>query len=140
MKPPPPWPFALARRATALLFWPLMVGATGTMAILLAFLLAGNMALIGGIAFVLVAIAAGLLWAVRHYRWRTPPLDALRSVVSAVLMLGTAINLPLGIAAFSPAGIDDLRVLAALAASALGQVATFAAYRWSMAERRPDWP
>jgi hypothetical protein len=117
-----------------------MVGATGTMAILLAFLLAGNIALIGGVALVLVAIAAGLLWAVRHYRWRTPPLDALRSVVSAVLMLGTATNLPLGIAAFSPAGIDDLRVLAALAASALGQVATFAAYRWSMAERQPDWP
>ena len=135
MLPPPPWPFALARRATALLFWPLMACAMGAMALLLAFLLAGNIALIGGSALVLSTIAAGLLWAVRHYRWRTPPIDALRSVVSAVLMLGTATNLPLGIAAFSPAGIDDLRVLAAFALSAVGQVATFAAYRWSIVER-----
>jgi predicted permease len=110
------------------------------MAIIIAFLLAGSAALIGGIALVLAAVAAGLFWAVRHYRWRTPPLDAMRSAVSAVLMLGTATNLPLGVAAFSPAGIDDLRVVAALAASALGQVASFAAYRWSMAERQPDRP
>ena len=39
------------------------------------------------------------------------------------------------LAGATAAGIDDLRVLAAFALSAVGQVATFAAYRWSMVER-----
>jgi hypothetical protein len=110
------------------------------LAIILTFLLAGHVLVIGAVASVLGGASAGLFFAVRHYRWRTPPLDAQRSAICAVLMLGTATNLPLGVAAFSPAGIDDARVMAALALAALGQVGTIAAFRWSMREPRPAWP
>lgn len=140
MSPPPPWPFFLARLATTLLFWPLTVGATGAMAIMLSFFLAGHVLLVGAVASILAALAAGLFFAVRHYRWRTPPLDAQLSAICAALMLGTAMNLPLGVAAFSPAGIDDARVIAALALAAFGQVGTIAAFRWTMCEPRPAWP
>ncbi|NHB77591.1 hypothetical protein [Rhodobacter calidifons] len=56
---------------------------------------------------------------------------------------GAATNLPPGFVAVSPAGIDDRRVddprvLVALAASAPGQVARFAACRRSLAERHPE--
>lgn len=130
----------MARLLTAVLFWPAMVCATGAMALVLTFLLAGHATPIGTVALVLAAGAAGLFGAVRSYRWRTPPLDAMRSAVCAVLMLGTAANLPVGVAAFSPAGIHDVQVIVSLALATVGQVAAFAAFRWSLAERQTDGP
>ena len=59
MPTPPPWPFAMARLLTAVLFWPAMVCATGAMALVLTFLLAGHATPIGTVALVLSAGAAG---------------------------------------------------------------------------------
>lgn len=122
MPPPAPWPLALSRLVTALLFWPLLIASTCAIAVVLAFVLAGHPFTAHAVALAFAMGGAGQLAAVRRYRYRRPPGEAARSALSAVLMLGTATNLPLGVAAFSPAGIRDLWVVACLALAGLGQV------------------
>lgn len=135
MPPPPPWPLAWARLLTALLFWPLLFGASAALALIVAFMLSGVPAALVAAALLFASGAAGLFAATRRYRWRTPPVDAARMAVTAVLLLGTAASLPLGVAAFSLVNLQDGRVIAALATAVLGQLIAAGASRWSMPER-----
>lgn len=130
MPPPPPWPLALSRLATALLFWPLLIASTCAIALVLAFVLAGHALAVHAVALAFAAAGAGQFAAVRRYRYRTPPGQAARSSVSAFLMLATATSLPLAVAVFGPSGIHDLRMKACLALAALGQIAAALALRW----------
>lgn len=123
MPPPPPWPLALSRLATALLFWPLLIASTCAIALVLAFVLAGHALAVQAVALAFAAVGAGQFAAVWRYRYRTPPGQAARSAVSAFLMLGTAANLPVGVAAFSASGIHELRVMACIALACVGQCA-----------------
>lgn len=132
MPPPPPWPLAWARLLTALLFWPLLFGASGGLGLIVAFVLSTWPAALWAAALLLVAAAAGLFAATRHYRWRTPPLDAARTAVTAVLLLGIATSLPLGVAAFSLVDLRDGRVVASLAVAVVGQLIAVWAFRWSV--------
>lgn len=122
MPPPPPWPLALSRLVTALLVWPLLIASTCAIAVVLAFVLAGHALAIHATALAFALGGAGQFVALGRYRYRRPPGEAARSAVSAFLMLGTATNLPLGVAAFSPSGIHDLWVVACLALAGLGQL------------------
>lgn len=138
MPPPPPWPLAWARRLTALLFRPILFGASGALGLILAFALAAVPAAIIAVAIVFAAGAAGLFAATRHYRWRTPPLDAARMAVTAALLLGTATSLPLGMAAFSPVDLYDGRAIATFAIAVLGQFIAVRAFRWSVTASNSD--